>query len=313
MCTTHANVTSAVIQALRRAGTAKVGKIYRGRYKAVLFRRGAFGLPGAFGPYGGEERRSARTGHRCMSKAIVSMVLAAAVGVAVAAEAPLPDPAYCSLRDADPAKCMIRDSVPVPFVVPTPEAAAPAAGVDYCSLRDADPRKCVIQDGATVLRRATPSSSTGSSANAQRAPTTPVLQSPPIGAVNPAPGTSSFGGSADTPSALVPQPGNTTRPGTVLVPPSSTTTPLPGTSSFGGSADTPSALVPPSGVTTQPGSVLAPPTSTTTPLPGTSSFGGSVDTPAALAPPRNTTQSPSSSSGSSRSTAPAQQRSSGSR
>jgi len=26
--------------------------------------------------------------------------------MAVAAEAPLPDPAYCSLRDADPAKCV---------------------------------------------------------------------------------------------------------------------------------------------------------------------------------------------------------------
>jgi hypothetical protein len=64
MCTTHANVTSAVIQAFSRAGAAQVGKIYRGRYKAVLFRRGAFGLHGAFGPCGGAERRSARTGHR---------------------------------------------------------------------------------------------------------------------------------------------------------------------------------------------------------------------------------------------------------
>src|SRR5688572_16313324 len=100
-----------------------------------------------------------------MVRAIACMAaLAAAAGVAVAAEAPLPDPAYCALRDADPARCVIRDTVPVPFVVPTPATAGPAASADYCTRRDADPRYCMTQDGATALRRGAGSASVGSSA-----------------------------------------------------------------------------------------------------------------------------------------------------
>ena len=41
--------------------------------------------------------------------------LAGATGAAIAAEAPkpgLPDPEYCSRRDADPEKCMIQDGPP---------------------------------------------------------------------------------------------------------------------------------------------------------------------------------------------------------
>src|SRR5688572_15152402 len=148
----------------------------------------------------------------CMVRAIACMAaLAAAAGVAVAAEAPLPDPAYCALRDADPAKCVIRDSVPVPFVVPTPAAATPSASADYCGRRDADPRYCVTQDGATALRRGGAvegSASMGSSippgSSNQVAPGTVTPVSPSTGTPQPAPGASSFGGSANTPPALVP-------------------------------------------------------------------------------------------------------------
>src|SRR5688572_1867388 len=244
--------------------------------------------------------------------------LAAAAGMAVAAEAPLPDPAYCSLRDADPAKCVIRDTVPVPFVVPTPAAAAPAAGPDYCGLRDADPRYCVIQDGAASVRRAAPgSASVGSSAAQLPPPGTAVVPPPPApatpvspstGTPQPAPGASSFGGSANTPSALVPPP-----PSVLFSPvPQSTdrSQPLPGASSFGGSASTPSALVPPSvnqsGAPVPGTSVISPAApvapgvssfggSASTPVaPGASSFGGSASTPSGFAPPRNAPQAPAS-------------------
>ena len=58
--------------------------------------------------------------------------LGAFAGMAVAAEtgAPaLPDPAYCSQRDADPEKCVIRDAPPSAPIVrrkpPPPTTPAP--------------------------------------------------------------------------------------------------------------------------------------------------------------------------------------------
>jgi hypothetical protein len=103
MCTTHANVTPAAIQALRSASTRPVGKIYRDRCKRMLFRRGAFGpwrawSAGAFGLWGrgtqphaaglhrhvardrmrGCARRRGRTGRRGGSAVAGSRVLLAA-------------------------------------------------------------------------------------------------------------------------------------------------------------------------------------------------------------------------------------------
>src|SRR5690349_11077515 len=104
-------------------------------------------------------------------KAPLTFALAAIAGTALAAEPPLPDPAYCAQRDADPAKCVIRDGGPVPRVLIAPEALPPAASADYCGQRDADPRKCVIQDGAVIVRRAAPgTASAGASAAANQPP-----------------------------------------------------------------------------------------------------------------------------------------------
>ena len=57
---------------------------------------------------------------------ILPVILALAAGAAVAAESvkpALPDPDYCSRRDADPKKCVIQDglSPPPPIVREKPE------------------------------------------------------------------------------------------------------------------------------------------------------------------------------------------------
>ncbi len=84
--------------------------------------------------------------------------LAAFAGAAAAADEVkpvLPDPAYCSQRDADPAKCVIQNGPPRnPYVRENTGVGTTANEVkpalpdpSYCSQRDADPAKCVIQDG----------------------------------------------------------------------------------------------------------------------------------------------------------------------
>jgi hypothetical protein len=282
-----------------------------------------------------------------MTRDIMRAAIVAAVAApALAAEA-LPDADYCSLRGADPARCVIRDSGPLP-AVPAPQALV-LPNADYCGLRDADPRYCFIQDGLPLGRRAASSASTGSSSSAQ-AIVPPAFQAIPAGTVvvspgalaAPAstdrssgsvqplpgattslpitsspgttvlPGVSSFGGAADTPSALVPPSPNalqrqpeaigsqrpsvtTGLPATGSMPGATT---LPGSSSFGGAADMPAALVPPSPsiFQRQPGTSAFPPAAAPRALvlPGASSFGGSADTPAAFAPPRNQPQAGSS-------------------
>jgi hypothetical protein len=258
-------------------------------------------------------------------------VVAAIAGPAIAAE-PLPDADYCSLRSADPARCVIRDGGLRSAIPLLPNA-------DYCSLRDADPRYCVAGAGAPVQRiPASPADTVEPPLAAivlpadrplpSAAPPGTVTLLPATGSIpgNTAlPGSSSFGGAADTPSAMVPpspsifrrQPGASALAPVDTSPPSAIRTPsdralpsasrpsmittlpatgsmpgnttLPGSSSFGGAADMPAALVPPSPSVfqRQPGTSAFPPAAVppAVVLPGASSFGGSADTPAALVPP----------------------------
>jgi len=56
---------------------------------------------------------------------ILAAALAGAMGAAIAAEAPkpgLPNPEYCSRRDADPEKCVIQDGPPQQPIVRTKPA-----------------------------------------------------------------------------------------------------------------------------------------------------------------------------------------------
>jgi hypothetical protein len=79
-----------------------------------------------------------------LARTLLLVCLAALAGVAGAAEPGVPDPAYCSQRDADPEKCVIQDGPPPPPIVhekkPPSKPPVPPKPVEQAPAKDSTKR-----------------------------------------------------------------------------------------------------------------------------------------------------------------------------